>query len=46
MKFELIEIDTGIEKLLFLHKIFYENKLLKSVLSDTLVTSYYAVINR
>ena len=45
VKFELIEIDTGIEKLLFLHRVFYDGKLLKSVSNDTLVTSNYAIIN-
>ena len=45
MKFEMIGIDTGIEKLLFLYRVYYENKLLESVSTDTLVTSNYAIIN-
>ncbi len=45
MKFEVTEIDTGIEKLQILTGITYSEQRLYSVSDDTLVTSCYSIIN-
>ena len=44
MRFEVMEIDTGIEKLRILTDLKYNDISLKSSSNDTLVTSNYAIL--
>lgn len=46
LKFDLMEFDTGFEKLLVLTSIYYSGQLLESTSDDALLSSTYAIKNK